>query len=150
MVISQQNFTHSTTAVLSCYVHNYVAITSLEFGWDQNEISITFEFWWKNCEWNGPLVQLQNRSHWLDSIPRCHLTNTLSPITAIKMVARPSFLKHCTTKWWEIDIHGYYSLVNINSVPICVCKNNQRIWSHNNSALCLHDVTVSTVVMSQC
>ena len=28
---------------VSCHVGNFVAITSLEFGWEQNEISITFE-----------------------------------------------------------------------------------------------------------
>ena len=35
------------------------------------------------------------------------------------------------TGWWEIDIHGCYSLVKIAFAPICACKNNRRIWRHN-------------------
>ena len=54
VIISQQNLAHATTAQLSCHVPNFVAITLLVLGWEQNEISITFELWWKNCEWNGP------------------------------------------------------------------------------------------------
>ena len=42
---------------------------------------------------------------------------------------------------WEIDIHGYYSLVKIILVPIGTCKNNQRIWRHNASTPCSHDIT---------
>ena len=34
------------------------------------------------------------------------------------------------TGWWEIDIHGCYSLVKINVAPICTYKNN-RIRRHN-------------------
>ena len=49
VIISQQNLAHATTAQLSCHVPNIVAITLLVFGWEQNEISITFELWWKNC-----------------------------------------------------------------------------------------------------
>ena len=30
------------------------------------------------------------------------------------------------TEWLEIDICGYYSLVKIAFVPICVCKNDQQ------------------------
>ena len=43
MTISQQNLAHATKAQLSCHVPNIVAITLLVFGWEQNEISITFE-----------------------------------------------------------------------------------------------------------
>ena len=49
IITSQQNLAHATTAQLSCHVPNIVAITLLVFGWEQNEISITFELWWKNC-----------------------------------------------------------------------------------------------------
>ena len=49
VIISRQNLAHATTAQLSCHVPNIVAITILLFGWEQNEISITFELWWKNC-----------------------------------------------------------------------------------------------------
>ena len=49
MTISQQNLANCTTAQLSCNVPNIVAITLLVFGWEQNEIFITFELWWKNC-----------------------------------------------------------------------------------------------------
>ena len=49
VIISQQNLAHATTAQLSCHVPNFVAITLLVLGWEQNEISITFELWWKNC-----------------------------------------------------------------------------------------------------
>ena len=49
MIISRQNLAHATTAQLSCHVPNIVAITFLVFGWEQNEISITFKLWWKNC-----------------------------------------------------------------------------------------------------
>ena len=49
VIISRQNLAHDTTAQLSYHVPNIVAITILLFGWEQNEISITFELWWKNC-----------------------------------------------------------------------------------------------------
>ena len=49
VIISRQNLAHATTAQLSCHVPNIVAITISLFGWEQNEISITFELWWKNC-----------------------------------------------------------------------------------------------------
>ena len=49
VIISQQNLAHATKAQLSCHVPNFVAITLLVLGWEQNEISITFELWWKNC-----------------------------------------------------------------------------------------------------
>ena len=45
------------------------------------------------------------------------------------------------TGWWEIDIHGCYSLVKIAFAPICACKNNQRIWRHNASISRSRDVT---------
>ena len=45
------------------------------------------------------------------------------------------------TGWWEIDIHGCYSLVKIAFAPICTCKNNRRIWRHNASDSRSHDVT---------
>ena len=57
MTISQQNLAHATTAQLSCHVPNFVAITLLVSEWEQNEISITFELWWKNCQWNGSQAQ---------------------------------------------------------------------------------------------
>ena len=54
MITSQQNLAHATTAQLSCHVPNIVAITLLVFGWEQNEISITFELWWKIVSEMGP------------------------------------------------------------------------------------------------
>ena len=45
------------------------------------------------------------------------------------------------TGWWEIDIHGCYSLVKIAFAPICACKNNRRIWRHNVSIWRSRDVT---------
>ena len=54
VIILQQNLTHATTAKLSCHVPNIVAITVLAFGWEQNEISITFELWWKIVSEMGP------------------------------------------------------------------------------------------------
>ena len=54
MIISQQHLAHATTAQLSCHVPNIVAITLLVFGWEQNEISITFEMWWKIVSEMGP------------------------------------------------------------------------------------------------
>ena len=49
VIISQHNYAHATTAQLSCYVQNFVEITSFKIGWEQNEISITFELWRKKC-----------------------------------------------------------------------------------------------------
>ena len=37
------------------------------------------------------------------------------------------------TIWWEINIHSSYSLVKITIAPIYTCKNNRRIWRHNDS-----------------
>ena len=45
------------------------------------------------------------------------------------------------TGWWEIDIHGCYSLVKIAFAPICACKNNRQMWRHNASISCSRDVT---------
>ena len=45
------------------------------------------------------------------------------------------------TGWWEIDIHGCYSLVKIAFATICACKNNRRIWRHNASISRSRDVT---------
>ena len=45
------------------------------------------------------------------------------------------------TGWWEIDIHGCYSLVKIAFVQICACRNNRRIWRHNASISCSRDLT---------
>ena len=45
------------------------------------------------------------------------------------------------TGWWEIDIHGCYSLVKIAFAPIWACENNRRIWRHNASISCSRDVT---------
>ena len=45
------------------------------------------------------------------------------------------------TGWWEIDIHGCYSLVKIAFAPICAFKNNRRIWRHNASISRSCDVT---------
>ena len=45
------------------------------------------------------------------------------------------------TGWWEIDIHGCYSLVKIAFAPICACKNNRWIWRHNAGASRSRDVT---------
>ena len=54
VILSQQNFVNATTAQLPCHVQNFVAIISLEFGWEQNEISITFELWWKIVSETAP------------------------------------------------------------------------------------------------
>ena len=43
-ITSLQRFAHATTAQLLCHVKNIVTITLLEFRWEQNEISIEFEF----------------------------------------------------------------------------------------------------------
>ena len=43
---------------LSWHVQNFMAITSLKLGWEQNDISIKFELRWKNCSWNGPQVRV--------------------------------------------------------------------------------------------
>ena len=40
------------------------------------------------------------------------------------------FLTHyeVNTVWQEIDIHGWYWLVNISFRPVCMCKNTNSIW----------------------
>ena len=50
-MVQLQNSEHATTAQLSCHVQNSIAITSLQFGWEQNEISIEFELRCKNLSW---------------------------------------------------------------------------------------------------
>ena len=39
------------TAQLLCPVQNFIAITSLQLGWEPNEISIKFELLWNNRLW---------------------------------------------------------------------------------------------------
>ena len=48
------------------------------------------------------------------------------------------------TGWWEIDIHGCYSLVKIAFAPIGAGKNNRRIWRHNVSTSRSRDDTISS------
>ena len=59
--ISLQNFAHTMTAQLSCHVQNFIVITLLQFEWEQNEISMEFESWWKNHSWNGPQINVRGR-----------------------------------------------------------------------------------------
>ena len=51
-----QNSAYVTRAQLSCHVQNVLAITSLQLGWQQNEMSIIFKLRRKNRSWNGPNV----------------------------------------------------------------------------------------------
>ena len=41
--LSLQVFAHGRTTQLSCYVHNFLAISSFEFVWEQTGISITYK-----------------------------------------------------------------------------------------------------------
>ena len=43
VTLSPQNFAHVTIAQLSCHVQNGAAIIQLQFGWEQNEMSIAFD-----------------------------------------------------------------------------------------------------------
>ena len=52
-VRSLQIFAHARTALLLWHVQSFAVIYSLEFRWEQNEISMDFELWWENCQWNG-------------------------------------------------------------------------------------------------
>ena len=52
-----------------------------------------------------------------------------------------SYMLSCEYWWWEIDIHGCYSQVNIAFAPICTSKNNWWIWCHNASTSRSCDVT---------
>ena len=61
-IISLQHFVHATTAQLSRHVQNFIAITWLHFGREQNGISIEFELRWKNRSWIG--LQLIIISHY--------------------------------------------------------------------------------------
>ena len=62
-MISLQKFAQDTTEQLSCHMQNFIAITSLQLGWEQNEISIDFKLWWQNLSWNGPLVYVLHGFH---------------------------------------------------------------------------------------
>ena len=42
----------------------------------------------------------------------------------------------------EIDIHGWYSTVDVNLASICKCKNNRRLRRHSTGVTSLPDVTV--------
>ena len=50
--ISLQNFVHTMNTQLLCHVRNFIVITPLHLWWKHNEISIKFEFGWKNHSWN--------------------------------------------------------------------------------------------------
>ena len=53
-IILLLNFAYASTAQLTCHVQNFMVITSIYLGWEQNEISIKFELQWKIHLWNGP------------------------------------------------------------------------------------------------
>ena len=59
----------------------------------------------------------------------------------MKIIICLSYTQAVNTGWWEIDIHGCYSLVKIALAPICACKNNRQIWRHNASISRSPDVT---------
>ena len=59
--ISQHNFAHATAAQLLCYVQNFIVITLIQLGWEQNEISIQFKLRWENRSWNGPQINVRGR-----------------------------------------------------------------------------------------
>ena len=46
-----------------------------------------------------------------------------------------------TTGWWEIYIHGCYSIVKIALAQICARKNSRRIWRQNASTSRSREVT---------
>ena len=51
-------YAHAMTMILSCHMQNFLAIRSLKFRWEHNEISNEFEFrWTKPCVWNGQHYQ---------------------------------------------------------------------------------------------
>ena len=54
--ITRASFTHDFgfTTLLSCHELNFVTDTLLTFEWEQTDIFIEFESWWKNRSWNGP------------------------------------------------------------------------------------------------
>ena len=52
---SLQNFAHAMTTHMLYHVQNFIAITSVQLGWEQNYISMEFELLWKWNLWNGPV-----------------------------------------------------------------------------------------------
>ena len=74
------------------------------------------------------------------TLTRKHNSNVLWSL--LYMIKCPFLRRYAvSTGWWEIDIHGCYSLVKINLAPICTSKNNRRIWRHNNTTSRSHEVT---------
>ena len=63
--MSLQNVAHALTAQLSCYGQNFIAINLLEFGWEQNQISIELESRWKNRSCNEPLDIIERYVTWI-------------------------------------------------------------------------------------
>ena len=59
--ISPQNCKHATIAKPLCHVPNFIAITSIQLGREQNGISIKFGLWWKNHLWNGLQVSCHEK-----------------------------------------------------------------------------------------
>ena len=58
------NFAHGTTAELSCYMQNFVAIRYPMMELHLNQVPVEFELRWKNRWWNGPWT-------------RCEITTTV-------------------------------------------------------------------------
>ena len=63
----------------------------------------------------------------------CKIPNDFACFSSIAnvLICDKNFLHARNTGWWEVDIHGCYSLMKIVFAPTCTCKNNRRIWRHN-------------------
>ena len=63
-----------------------------------------------------------------------------------KLIKDITFLTHykVNTGSQEIDIHGWYSLMNLKFAPNCLCRNKWGRWCHNANVLHSYGVLILT------
>ena len=71
------------------------------------------------------------------------LCNFSLPISLVMTENRYTFsIFYMLNPEYQMVRNQYSQLLFTNAfVPICLCKNNRRIWRHNANTSCLHDIT---------
>ena len=91
-----------TTAKLSWHMQIFIAITSIKLGWEQNEISIKFQLWWRSRSWNWPdWEQLQ--------YPSSHVAKTLDVLVSCLHVFHLKDICHWIL--WGDAFYHYWKLM---------------------------------------
>ena len=108
-IISLQNFTYARTPQLSCHVQNCIAITALQVGWEQNEISIEFGSWWKNCLLS---VSLKTSARFWHIVACTNSTSVCVPAYIMVWASMPKGPQVIGWDIWQLTLEWGSNLIN--------------------------------------